>query len=253
MDSDRISNSSVQVALVTGASRGIGKAISIRLLEDGFFVVGTSTSEEGASRISGYESESGKKCKGLKLDVSESDDVTNLITAISSDYASPLLLINNAGVTADNLLLRMKENDWNRVLNTNLNSIYYLTKSCLKGMTRARWGRIINITSVVASMGNPGQTNYAASKAGIEGFTRSLACEVGQRNITVNCVSPGFVDTDMTKALPEDQRKALISKIPLRKFGSVDDVASIVSFLCSEGANYITGETIQINGGMYLR
>ncbi len=254
MDADKLSFNQDRVALVTGASRGIGCAIAKRLLHDGYSVIGTATTEKGASLISGYESSlDNRKVVGIKLDVSDADEVSRSITEISNLYSTPLVLINNAGVTKDKLLLRMDKKDWSDVINTNLNSLYYLSKACVKGMTRARWGRIVNITSVVAAMGNPGQSNYAASKAGAEGFTRSLACELGQRNITVNNIAPGFIDTDMTKDLSQELRDSLISQIPLGRLGNVDDVASLASFLCSENGNYITGETIQVNGGMYLK
>jgi len=253
MGKEEAKNEPDGVALVTGASRGIGKAIALKLLEDGFVVVGTATTDEGARNIDSYELQSGKTCIGLKLDVTKSSEVIRAFSKISDDFSSPKILVNNAGVTRDNLLLRMKESDWETVLDTNLKGIYHLSKYCLKGMIRARWGRIINITSVVASMGNAGQSNYAASKAGTEGFTRSLAREVGQRNITVNCVAPGFIDTDMTRNLPSGTRGSLMAQIPLGRFGHVKDIASIVSFLCSESGSYITGETIQVNGGMYLK
>ena len=241
------------VALVTGASRGIGRAIALELLDDGYVVIGTATTDEGAANIDSYVSPSGKTCVGIKLDVTQASEVSRSIAQITEDFSSPKVLVNNAGITRDNLLLRMKESDWEAVLDTNLKGIYHLSKYCLKGMTKARWGRIVNITSVVASMGNAGQANYAASKAGSEGFTRSLAREVGQRNITVNCVAPGFIDTDMTKNLSSEIRTSLINQIPLGRFGHVRDIASIVSFLCSQSGSYITGETIQVNGGMYLK
>ena len=237
MGKEETKNEPDGVALVTGASRGIGKAIALKLLEDGFVVVGTATTDEGARNIDSYELQSRKTCIGLKLDVTKSSEVIRAFSEISDDFSSPKILVNNAGVTRDNLLLRMKESDWETVLDTNLKGIYHLSKYCLKGMTRARWGRIINITSVVASMGNAGQSNYAASKAGTEGFTRSLAREVGKRNITVNCVAPGFIDTDMTRNLPSDIQGSLMAQIPLGRFGHVEDIASIVSFLCSEAGS----------------
>tara|TARA_B100000579_G_scaffold433834_1_gene453398 strand:- start:466 stop:1227 length:762 start_codon:yes stop_codon:yes gene_type:complete len=253
MTNDEVKTNCNEVALVTGASRGIGREIALNLLEDGYLVVGTATTEKGARNIDTYESKSGKACVGIKLDVSQANEVSQSIAEISEKFAIPKVLVNNAGVTRDSLLMRMKENDWDSVLDTNLKGIYHLSKYCLKGMTRARWGRIINITSVVASMGNAGQANYAASKAGVEGFTRSLAREVGPRNITVNCVAPGFIDTDMTRNLPSDVTDSLTKQIPLGRFGHVRDIASLVSFLCSESGSYITGETIQVNGGMYLK
>ncbi len=253
MTNDEVKSKCNEVALVTGASRGIGKEIALNLLEDGYVVVGTATTEDGARNINTFKSKSDKACVGLKLDVSKANEVSRLIAEISEKFATPKVLVNNAGVARDGLLMRMKEHDWDSVLDTNLKGIYHLSKHCLKGMTRARWGRIINITSVVASMGNAGQSNYAASKAGVEGFTRSLAREVGQRNITVNCVAPGFIDTDMTRNLPSDVADSLTRQIPLGRFGHVRDIASLVSFLCSESGSYITGETIQVNGGMYLK
>ena len=240
------------VALVTGASRGIGKAIALELVSQNLTVIGTATSDIGADNISGYLREAGGSGEGIRADVSDETSVANLIKSINDRFCSPTILVNNAGITKDNLLMRMKESEWHEVIETNLGSIFRVTKSCLKGMTRARWGRIINISSVVGASGNAGQTNYSASKAGIEGFTRSLAKEIGSRGITVNTVAPGFIDTDMTKLLPEDQKNALLAQIPMKRLGEPDEIAKVVSFLVSEQASYVTGETLHVNGGMYM-
>jgi len=240
------------VALITGASRGIGHAIAISLGNLGYTVAGTATTEQGAEAISGYLSEHGLPGRGYRVDVSSDESVAALMQAVEQEFASPAILVNNAGITRDNLLMRMKEQEWNDVINTNLGSMYRVTKACIKGMTRARWGRIINISSVVGSSGNPGQTNYAASKAGIEGFTRSLAQEIGSRGITVNAVAPGFIDTDMTRDLAEQQVAALLSRIPLGRLGQPQEVAAVTAFLASESSGYITGETLHVNGGMYM-
>ena len=241
-----------KVALVTGASRGIGKAIAARLAEDGYIVVGTATSDAGAQRISDYLSEAGNEGCGMTLDVGNDDSVAAVITAIAKSYAAPQVLINNAGITKDNLLMRMKAEEWSDVVNTNLTSLYRMSKACLRGMTKARWGRIINITSVVGSMGNAGQSNYAATKSGAEGFSRALAKEIGSRSVTVNCVAPGFIDTDMTGELTEGQKDAMLGQIPLGRLGAPEEIAALVGFLSSEAAGYITGETVHINGGMYM-
>jgi len=241
-----------KVALVTGASRGIGKAIATELGQHGAIVIGTATTESGAEAISAYLAELGMKGGGYQLDVASKDSVEQLLGALAVDFEMPLILVNNAGITKDNLLLRMKEEEWGDVINTNLTSLYRLCKACLKPMTKARWGRIISISSVVASSGNPGQTNYAASKAAIEGFSRSLAIEIGSRGITVNCIAPGFIDTDMTRALAEKQIETLLSHIPLSRFGKAEEVAAVAGFLASESGAYITGETIHVNGGMYM-
>jgi 3-oxoacyl-[acyl-carrier protein] reductase len=241
-----------KVALVTGASRGIGKAIATELGQHGAIVIGTATTESGAEAISAYLAELGMKGGGYQLDVASKDSVEQLLSALAVDFEMPLILVNNAGITKDNLLLRMKEEEWGDVINTNLTSLYRLCKACLKPMTKARWGRIISISSVVASSGNPGQTNYAASKAAIEGFSRSLAIEIGSRGITVNCIAPGFIDTDMTRALAEKQIETLLSHIPLSRFGKAEEVAAVAGFLASESGAYITGETIHVNGGMYM-
>lgn len=242
-----------KVALVTGASRGIGRAIAAELGAQGVIVAGTATTENGAQAITEFFAENGIKGKGFCLDVSSMEAVDNVMQAISNELGEPpLILVNNAGITRDNLLMRMKEDEWDSVINTNLNSLYRVCRSSLKAMTKARWGRIINISSVVASSGNPGQSNYAASKAAAEGFTRSLAREIGSRGITVNAIAPGFIDTDMTRALNEKQIETLLAQIPLARFGKPEEIASVASFLASDAGAYITGETIQVNGGMYM-
>jgi 3-oxoacyl-[acyl-carrier protein] reductase len=240
------------VALVTGASRGIGKAIALELADQDLTVIGTATSAEGAKNISGYLEDLGLSGEGMCADVAEENSVNDLIRNINDKFSSPIILVNNAGITRDNLLMRMKEAEWHDVIETNLGSIFRVTKSCLKGMTRARWGRIINVSSVVGASGNAGQTNYSASKAGIEGFTRSLAKEIGSRGITVNAVAPGFIDTDMTKSLPKEQKDALLAQIPMGRLGEPSEIAKVVGFLVSEQASYITGETLHVNGGMYM-
>ncbi len=241
-----------KVALVTGASRGIGVAIADLLGKAGATVIGTSTSEGGAEQISARFAEQQILGKGVKLNVTDGEEVIAVIKAITADFGAPTILVNNAGITKDNLLMRMKEEEWSDVIDTNLNAIYRITKACAKGMTKARWGRIINISSVVGSMGNAGQTNYAATKAGVAGFGRALAKELGSRNITVNTVAPGFIDTDMTKELPEATREAMLSGIPLARLGQPDEIASVVAFLAGDGGAYISGETIHVNGGMYM-
>ena len=245
-----MSDSEKKVALVTGASRGIGAAIAQALGEQNLTVIGTATTEAGAASIS--EALSGCGGQGRVLNVTDPDSVSDLIDAVRSDCSDPLILVNNAGITQDNILMRMKEEQWNQVIDTNLTALYRLSKACLRGMTKARWGRIINVTSVVGSMGNAGQSNYAATKAGAEGMARSLARELGSRSITVNCVAPGFIDTDMTRALADAQRDALQSQIPLGRLGAPADVAATVAFLASDAAQYITGETIHVNGGLYM-
>ena len=241
-----------EIALVTGASRGIGKAIADTLGAQGATVVGTATSEEGAAAISERLAAAGIKGRGIRLDVTEQGSVDEVIKTLSDEFGAPSILVNNAGITRDNLLMRMKDNEWDDIINTNLTSVYRLSKACLRAMMKARKGRIINITSVVGATGNPGQTNYSAAKAGLIGFTKSLAREVGSRGITVNAVAPGFIDTDMTRELPEAQKAALLSNIPLGRLGSPDEIASAVAFLASETAGYITGETLHVNGGMYM-
>ncbi len=241
-----------KLALVTGASRGIGRAIAVELGQRGVVVIGTATTAAGAEAITAYLAESGITGRGYQLDVASTESVEALLNTLGTDFSMPEILVNNAGITKDNLLMRMKEEEWGDVINTNLNSLYRLSKICLKGMTKARWGRIINISSVVASSGNAGQTNYAASKAAIEGFSRSLAREIGSRGITVNSVAPGFIDTDMTRALGEKQIETLLNQIPLSRFGKAEEIAAVVGFLASESGAYITGETIHVNGGMYM-
>ena len=241
-----------EIALVTGASRGIGQAIALQLGAAGATVIGTATSGSGAKNITNYLQENGIKGCGLALNVTDQESVDALFAQMKSDFGMPTILVNNAGITQDNLLMRMKADEWDAVLNTNLSSIYRLSKACMRSMMKARKGRIISITSVVGVMGNAGQTNYAASKAGVIGFTKALAREVGNRGITVNAVAPGFIDTDMTRSLPEEQRTALTAQVPLSRFGEAKEIAATVAFLASEGAAYITGETIHVNGGMYM-
>ena len=241
-----------KVALVTGASRGIGKAIAQHLAAAGHLVVGTATSDAGAANITAYLRESGNSGCGMNLNVTSEDSIAMVIKAITEQFAAPLVLVNNAGITRDNILMRMKPDEWNEVIETNLSALYRVSKACLRGMTKARWGRIVNITSVVGSMGNIGQANYAATKAGAEGFSRALARELGSRSVTVNCVAPGFIDTDMTRELAQEHRDLMLGQIPLGRFGAAEEIASLVGFICSEAAAYITGETIHINGGMYM-
>jgi 3-oxoacyl-[acyl-carrier protein] reductase len=237
------------VALVTGASRGIGKAIAEKLVEDGFFVVGTATTDSGAEAISAYLAENGK---GLKLNVADAGSVDGVIKTINDSFGAPTVLVNNAGVTRDNLLMRMKDDEWDDIINTNLTSVFRMSKAVLRGMMKAKTGRIINISSVVGSTGNAGQANYAAAKAGMIGFAKSMAKEVGSRNITINTVAPGFIDTDMTKELSDDIRNSLLASIPLSRLGEAREVAHAVAFLASEGAAYITGETLHVNGGLFM-
>ena len=242
-----------KVALVTGASRGIGQAIAKALaMDEAFTVIGTATTEDGASSISHYFSKWGLDGDGIKMDVSDPESVEEGIKQVAQAYGPPLVLVNNAGITRDGLLLRMKEEDWDAVINTNLSSIYRVSKAVLKGMTKARWGRIINVSSVVAQMGNAGQANYCASKAGIEGFSRSLAKEISGRGITVNCVAPGFIETNMTEDLPDSVKASMLSAIPMQRLGQPEEVAAVVGFLASQQASYITGETIHVNGGMFM-
>ena len=241
-----------RVALVTGASRGIGEAIALQLARDGAVVVGTATTVEGAAAIARYLSAQGDTGTGLAMNVNDTAQVDGALEGVRAKYGDVSILVNNAGITRDNLLLRMKDEEWDDIMSTDLRSVYRLSKRVLRPMVKARYGRIINITSVAGVMGNPGQTNYAAAKAGIVGFSKSLAREVGARNITVNCVAPGFIDTDMTRALGAEQRSALIGHIPLGRLGEARDVAAAVAFLASPGASYITGSTIHVNGGMYM-
>jgi 3-oxoacyl-[acyl-carrier protein] reductase len=241
-----------KIALVTGASRGIGAAIAAQLGAAGAIVIGTATSESGAEKISARLKELGINGAGRVLNVTDAESVASLLKSVQDEFGAPSILVNNAGITKDNLLMRMNDDEWFDVINTNLSSVYRLSKSVLRGMMKARWGRIINISSVVGSMGNPGQANYAATKAGVAGFSRSLAAEVGSRGITVNTVAPGFIDTDMTKVLPEEQKQMLLSKIPLGRLGKPEEIAAVVVFLASEAGGYVSGETIQVNGGMYM-
>ncbi len=241
-----------EIALVTGASRGIGAAIADKLAQAGATVIGTATSENGAQAISERFQANGRKGKGLVLNVSDQASIEALMKAVTAEFGNPTILVNNAGITRDNLLMRMKDDEWEAIINTNLTSVYRLSKAVLRGMMKARKGRVINISSVVGVMGNAGQANYAAAKAGIHGFTRSLAREVGSRGITVNSVAPGFIETDMTRELPEAQRKQLVDSIPLQQLGQPEDVANAVLFLAGESGRYITGETLHVNGGMYM-
>ncbi|GMU45346.1 MAG: 3-oxoacyl-[acyl-carrier-protein] reductase FabG [Porticoccaceae bacterium] len=241
-----------KVALVTGASRGIGAAIAAAFGTAGARVVGTATTDEGAERITQQFDRQGIEGAGMALDVRDGAAVNQLLEAVEQRFGAPLILVNNAGITRDNLLLRMKEDEWQDVIETNLGALYRLSKGCARAMTKARWGRIINISSVVARMGNAGQVNYAATKAGVEGFGRALARELGSRGITVNTIAPGFIDTDMTRALPEAGRAAMLERIPLGRFGAPEEIAAMAVFLAGDGGAYITGETIQINGGMYM-
>ncbi len=241
-----------RIALVTGASRGIGQGIALSLARDGWHVVGTATTRSGADAIADAFSDEGVSIKGRVLQVQDDESVNSLVKQLTDELGAPSLLVNNAGVTKDNLLMRMKSDEWAEVLEVNLGSMYRLCKAVLRPMMRARWGRIVNIGSVVGRMGNAGQTNYAASKGGVEAFTRSLAQEVGSRSITVNAVAPGFIDTDMTAEMSDEQRARLLERVPLRRLGEVSEVAAVVSFLASDAAAYITGETIHVNGGLYM-
>jgi len=241
-----------QIALVTGASRGIGQAIALELGKQGAMVVGTATSESGAQAISAYLNAAGIKGQGFAMNVNDAEQIESVLTAIRQQFGEISILVNNAGITKDNLLARMSEEEWDDVLTTNLKSVFRLSRAVLRAMMKARGGRIISISSVVGSMGNPGQSNYAASKAGMAGFTKSLAQEIGSRNITVNCVAPGFIDTDMTHALGDEQRAKLVENVPLKRLGKSEDIAAAVAFLAGPGATYITGVTLHVNGGMYM-
>lgn len=241
-----------EIALVTGASRGIGRAIALELGRQGAVVIGTATSPDSAEKISKYLADNEMKGAGMVLDVTNQASVDAALEKIEQDFGAPGILVNNAGVTRDNLLIRMKDEEWDSIINTNLTSVYRLSKACLRAMMKARKGRIISIASVVGCTGNAGQTNYAAAKAGIIGFSKALAREAAARNITVNVVAPGFIDTDMTRALPEEQKMALLQQIPLTRLGRVEDIAAAVAFLASPSASYITGETLHVNGGMYM-
>lgn len=239
-----------RIALVTGASRGIGQAIAKRLANEGYLVIGTATSEKGAAAVNDYLQELGGA--GRVLNVQDAERINQLFDSIEKEFGNVQVLVNNAGITQDGLLMRMDDNAWERVLDVNLTSVFRTSKRAIKGMMKARQGRIINITSVVAAMGNAGQTNYTASKAGIEGFTRSLAREIGSRQITVNCVAPGFIDTDMTSELDEALIQSMLNAVPLARLGKPEDIAAAVNFLASEEAGYITGTVLDVNGGMYM-
>lgn len=241
-----------KVALVTGASRGIGMAIAKKLAAHGAYVIGTATTEEGATSITTYLEQENLTGHGAVLNVTDNESVDALLVSLNDMDKTPSILVNNAGITADNLLLRMSDEEWDRVITTNLSSVFRMTRACIKPMFRARWGRVINIGSVVGSSGNSGQANYTAAKAGVIGFSKSLAQEVGSRGITVNTVSPGFIQTDMTDALPDLVRSEMLKRIPAKRFGTPDDVAAAVTFLASDLSNYITGDTIHVNGGMYM-
>ena len=241
-----------EVAFVSGASRGIGKEIALALGAKGAVVIGTATSENGSDNISNYLKDNNIKGSGFVMNVTDQDSINAAIASATEQFGAPSILVNNAGITRDNLLMRMKDEEWDAIINTNLSSIFRLSKSCLRAMTKARKGRIISIASVVGVSGNAGQTNYSAAKAGLIGFSKSLAREVGSRGITVNVVAPGFIDTDMTRALPDAQRDALLGQIPLNRLGEAKEIANAVAFLASPEASYITGETIHVNGGMYM-
>ena len=240
-----------KLALVTGASRGIGRAIALTLGNAGATVIGTATSDEGASNITKIFTENNILGIGMRLNVNDNEQISELLKSITTDFGSVDILVNNAGITRDNILVRMKEDEWDDIINTNLSSVYKMSKAVLRGMIKKRSGRIISITSVVGAMGNAGQSNYAAAKAGIMGFTKSLAREVGVRGVTVNAIAPGFIQTDMTDKLPEDQKVALASQIPMARLGTVDEIAQSVLFLASESGSYITAQTLHVNGGMY--
>ncbi|SFR49107.1 3-oxoacyl-[acyl-carrier-protein] reductase [Marinobacter daqiaonensis] len=241
-----------KIALVTGATRGIGKAIAEALGKQGATVVGTATSQGGADTISDNLKAAGIQGFGMVMDVSDPESIDAGLKKMTAEVGAPLILVNNAGITRDNLLMRLKDDDWSAVIETNLASVYRLSKAVLRGMAKARWGRIINVSSVVAGMGNAGQVNYCAAKAGVEGFTRSLAKEMSNRGITANCVAPGFIDTDMTRKLDESQREAMLVNIPAGRLGEPEEVAGVVAFLASDAAAYVTGDTINVNGGMYM-
>ncbi|NNM81633.1 MAG: 3-oxoacyl-ACP reductase FabG [Burkholderiales bacterium] len=241
-----------QIALVTGASRGIGRAIALELGKNGATVIGTATSESGAESISSYLNEAQIRGRGLALNVTDSAQIDASLATIKAEFGDPSILVNNAGITRDNLVMRMTDREWDEIMETNLKSIFRMSRAVLRAMVKARYGRIINISSVVGSMGNAGQANYAAAKAGIFGFSKSLARELGSRNVTVNSVAPGFIDTDMTRALSDSQREALIQHVPLGRLGQAEDVASAVNFLASPAAGYVTGTTLHVNGGLYM-
>ena len=241
-----------KLALVTGATRGIGRAIANQLGRDGAVVIGTATTEAGAAQISEALAQAGVQGKGVVLNVRDAAACDTLVESLQKERGDVLVLVNNAGITRDNLALRMKDAEWDEVMETNLKAVFRLSRAVMRGMMKARWGRIINITSVVGASGNPGQANYAAAKAGVVGMTKSLSRELGSRNITVNCVAPGFIDTDMTRALPEAQRTALLGQIPLGRLGAPEDIAAAVAYLASPAAGYVTGSVVHVNGGMYM-
>jgi 3-oxoacyl-[acyl-carrier protein] reductase len=241
-----------KVVLVTGASRGIGQAIALEFAAQGAKVAGTATTQGGADAITAAITDAGGSGAGFTLDVNDAAQCERVLGEITERLGDVAVLVNNAGITADNLLIRMKDEEWDRIMSTNLRSVFVLSKLVLRAMMKARWGRIINVTSVVGSTGNAGQANYAAAKAGMVGFSKSLAREVGSRNITVNCIAPGFIDTDMTRALAEGQRNALLGQVPLGRFGTVAEIAAAAAFLASDGAAYVTGSTIHVNGGMFM-
>lgn len=243
---------SEKIAIVTGASRGIGQAVAFELGKMGATVVGTATSDKGADAISEFFASNDIKGKGMKLDVSDQESVDSVLKAVTDEFGVPTILVNNAGITRDNLLMRMKEDEWQSIMDTNLTSVFRMSKAVLRGMMKAKFGRIINISSVVGATGNPGQTNYSAAKAGMIGFTKSMAREVGSRGITVNSVAPGFIDTDMTRELPDEQKEALLSSIPLGRLGKPAEIAAAVVFLATDAGGYITGETLHVNGGMHM-
>ena len=241
-----------KVAFVTGATRGIGRAIALELGKQGATVIGTATSEDGAGKISAYLAEAGVKGKGVMLDVTDSTRTDSVLADAAKEFGVITILVNNAGITRDNLAMRMGDDEWDAVIDTNLKAVFRLTRGVMRGMMKARFGRVVNITSVVGYSGNPGQANYCAAKAGVAGLTRSLARELGSRNITVNCVAPGFIATDMTRALSEEQRQAMLAAIPLGRAGTPEDVAGVVGFLASPAASYVTGTTVHVNGGMFM-
>lgn len=248
-----MSETQPRVALVSGASRGIGRAIALALGGQGVQVIGTATTETGAAAIDATLADAGISGRGLMMNVTDQASIDQALATINADFGAVTILVNNAGITRDGLLMRMSDDDWSSVLDTNLGSVFRLSRACVRGMFKARWGRIVNIASVVGVMGNAGQANYAAAKAGMMGMTRSLAREFGSRGVTVNCVAPGFIETDMTRALTDEQRQAMLANIPLGRFGDPAQIASVVAFLASDGAAYMTGETVQVNGGMYMQ
>ena len=249
---DSLINLQGDIALVTGASRGIGRSIAEMLGKAGATVIGTATSDKGADAITAYLSEAGIAGKGMVLNVADKESIESVVKAVTGEFGTVSVLVNNAGITRDNLLMRMKDDEWDDIITTNLTSVYRMSKACLRGMTKAKKGRIISISSVVGASGNPGQTNYAAAKAGLVGFSKSLAREIGSRSITVNVVAPGFIDTDMTRELSEEQRNHLLQNIPLNRLGQPNEIAGAVLFLASSLGAYVTGETIHVNGGMYM-